>query len=159
VHQADSSRLPYQVQSCSNSAKAFFGRIGAIDEVKWEDNETTFEELQDRITRTIELLRTVKEESMVSAAHHSLRANTVWCAVEITADVRTSLLQEGKENEQVIMRTGMGDFKFDTAQSYWSDYCLPNVHFHLCTAYCILRHLSVPIGAFDYLGKDTFVKV
>ncbi|KAK5166982.1 uncharacterized protein LTR77_007711 [Saxophila tyrrhenica] len=126
----DMRGLPYQVQSCSNTAKFFFTRIGAIDNVVFEDNETTFEQLQERITKTIELIRTVPEEAMA-----------------------------GKETEPVLMETGMGTFRFESAQSYWSDFALPNVHFHMSSAYCILRHLGAPIRAFDYIGKDVFVKV
>lgn len=101
-----------------------------MDDVTLEDNETTFTELQDRITRTIDILRNVDEKAM-----------------------------DSKVNEPVIMKTKMGDFKFESGQQYFSDYTLPNFHFHLCSAYCILRHLGVPIGAFDYLGGDTFQKV
>lgn len=36
---------------------------------------------------------------------------------------------------------------------------IPNFHFHLTSAYCILRHIGVDVGAFDYLGRDTFVKL
>jgi uncharacterized protein len=53
----------------------------------------------------------------------------------------------------VLMKTGkQGDFKFESGQVYLSEYAIPNFHFHLTTAYCILRHLGVPLGAFDYLG-------
>ena len=66
---------------------------------------------------------------------------------------------DGKEKNPLIMKTRMGEFKFETGQQYVSDYALPNFHFHLGTAYCILRHLSVPIGVLHYLVKSTFVKV
>jgi len=93
-----------------------------------EDNETTFDQLQARITRTIEILQSVDPSSL-----------------------------DGKEDEEVIMETGMGNFRF-TGQSYVSEFAIPNFHFHLSTAYCILRHLGVDIGAFDYM-KDIFHKV
>lgn len=94
---------------------------------KVEDNETTFDELQERISQTIKIL----EE----------------------ADPKTF---EGKENQELIMESKMGNFRF-TGQRYVSEYAIPNFHFHLTTAYCILRHLGVPIGALDYL-KDVFEK-
>ncbi len=78
-----------------------------IEEVKLEDDETTFEQLQDRINKTIELLRTVKEESM-----------------------------EGKEQEPILMKTGMGNFKFESGQRYWSEYALPNVSMRMSTKSC-----------------------
>lgn len=46
----------------------------------------------------------------------------------------------------------VGNFRFESGQTYLSEYAIPNFHFHLTTAYCILRHLGVPLGAFDYLG-------
>lgn len=65
----------------------------------------------------------------------------------------------GKETEPVIMETKMGNFRFESGQEYWSLYVMPNFHFHLTTAYCLLRQQGVPIGAFDYLGREIFVKV
>jgi uncharacterized protein len=102
--------------------------VGGIQDIYLEDNEETFEQLQARIARTIDILKTVDETGM-----------------------------NGKEEKEVMMETKMGNFKF-TGQSYVSEYAIPNFHFHLTTAYCILRHLGVPIGAFDYL-KGVFHKV
>jgi len=120
--------LPYQVQSCCNTAKFLVERVGGVPQPKVEDDETTFDELQGRIDQTIKIL----EE----------------------ADPRGF---EGKEGAEVIMETKMGNFRF-TGQRYVSEFAIPNFHFHLTSAYCILRHLGVPIGAFDYL-KDVFEKV
>ncbi len=50
------------------------------------------------------------------------------------------------------METKLGNFRFESGWIYLSEYAIPNFHFHLTSAYCILRHLGVPIGAFDYLG-------
>lgn len=96
----------------------------------FEDDKTTIAELQTRITTTSELLQSIDEHSM-----------------------------DGLENKPVIMKTTrMGTFRLESGQSYVADYAIPNFYFHLSSAYCILRHLGVPINAMDYLGKDTFVK-
>ncbi|KAK0717417.1 hypothetical protein B0T26DRAFT_709867 [Lasiosphaeria miniovina] len=124
----DMRGIPFQVQSCSNTAKFAAVRVGGLADVTLEDNETTFAELQARIARTIEILE--------SADPHSM---------------------DGMEDKEVIMETKMGNFRF-TGQRYVSEYAIPNFHFHLTSAYCILRHLGVPVGAFDYL-KDVFEKV
>jgi uncharacterized protein len=121
--------LPYQIQSCSNTVKATIQRIGNHEVPTLEDNETTFEELQARIERTIQILETAKPEAMDAMA-----------------------------DKEVIMETKMGNFRFATGQEYVSNYAIPNFHFHLTSAYCIMRHLGVPLGAFDYL-KDVFHKV
>lgn len=61
----------------------------------------------------------------------------------------------GKENAPVLMETrSMGTFKFETGHEYMTKYALPYFCFHLSSGYCILRHLGVPIGVFDYVGKD-----
>lgn len=93
-----------------------------------EDNETTFEELQARIERTIEILEAAKPDAIDAAG-----------------------------DKEVIMETKMGNFHFATGQEYVSNYAIPNFHFHLTSAYCIMRHLGVPLGAMDYL-KDVFHK-
>ncbi|KAG5757078.1 hypothetical protein H9Q70_000352 [Fusarium xylarioides] len=121
-------RLPYQVQSCSNTAKFLASRLGAQNIPTFEDDEQTFEQLQARITRTIEVLDGVDPEVI-----------------------------NGKENEEIIMESKMGNFHF-TGQRYVSEYVIPNFHFHLTSAYCIMRTQGVPLGAFDYL-KDVFEKV
>jgi hypothetical protein len=43
--------------------------------------------------------------------------------------------------------------KIMTADSYITTIALPNFFFHYTTAYDILRHLGVPVGKSDYLGK------
>lgn len=115
------------MQSCSNTSKFAIGRLG-VDVPIFEDNEKTFDELQDRIQRTLTLLDGVKPEDI-----------------------------NGKENEEITMETRMGNFRF-TGQRYVSEYIIPNFHFHLTSAYCILRTQGVPVGALDYL-KDVFEKV
>lgn len=64
----------------------------------------------------------------------------------------------GLESKEVLMETkSMGNFKFKSGQDYASNYALANFHFHLTSAYCILRHKGVPVGALDYMN-DVFVK-
>lgn len=103
-------------------------RVGGIENIVEADEESTFVQLHSRITRTVKLLQGLDPKCM-----------------------------DGMEEKEVLMETKMGNFGF-TGQSYVSEYAIPNFHFHLCSAYCILRHLGVPLGAFDYL-KDVFHKV
>jgi len=37
--------------------------------------------------------------------------------------------------------------------TYLTTFALPNFHFHVTTAYDILRHNGVEIGKLDFLGK------
>lgn len=87
------------------------------------DDETTFEQLQARIQKTIDFLKTVPEHSM-----------------------------DGKEDEEIVLKLKTMELKF-TAKSYLLDFVLPNFYFHLTTAYNILRHNGVPVGKADFIGS------
>lgn len=104
----DMAALPFQIQRCSDTCKGAAVRIAGIENVAMTDNETTFEELQARIHRTIELLKSVNPASM-----------------------------DGKEESPVILKLGSGEIKF-TAKTYLLDYALPNFFFHVSMAYGIL---------------------
>ncbi|KAK7953690.1 hypothetical protein PG996_014582 [Apiospora saccharicola] len=51
-------------------------------------------------------------------------------------------------NEPITM---LDRFYFVSAQTYLSEFAIPNFHFHLSTGYCILRTQGVPLDAMDYL--------
>jgi len=40
-----------------------------------------------------------------------------------------------------------------TGENYLKQYALPNLFFHLTTAYALLRHAGVELGKSDYLGR------
>ena len=127
----DMRPLSYQIQTMCNTAKFLVHRVGGVEDTYFPDDETTFEELKGRIAKTIDLLKAVDAKSI-----------------------------DGKEDQEIIMATkNMGTYKF-TGTDYVTKYAIPNFHFHFGTAYAILRHLGVPIGAFDYLDtqRDLFVK-
>jgi hypothetical protein len=42
-------------------------------------------------------------------------------------------------------------------EDYLLQMMIPNVYFHITTAYCILRHNGVDIGKMDFLGPINFV--
>ncbi|KAH9894671.1 hypothetical protein F4778DRAFT_784099 [Xylariomycetidae sp. FL2044] len=120
----DQRGLPYQVQSCCNTAVWFADRVGKFEHVEVADDETTFEQLQTRLTKTIDYLKSVD-------------------AGAIDAGV----------GQPVIMTTKVaGDFIFESPHQYLLEFAMPNFHFHLSTAYCILRTLGTPLGAMDYLA-------
>ncbi|KAK7967064.1 uncharacterized protein PG986_001341 [Apiospora aurea] len=49
--------------------------------------------------------------------------------------------------------TMLDRFHFASAQTYLSEFSIPNFHFHLSTAYCILRTQGAPLDAMDYLAN------
>jgi hypothetical protein len=116
--------LPFtrQVQIASDNAKAPAARLAGVEVPKMEDTEKTFAELQARLDKTIAFLDTLKPEQF-----------------------------EGADERDIVlpMRTRTLEFKGAT---YLTTFALPNFHFHVTTAYAILRHNGVEIGKTDFLG-------
>lgn len=54
-----------QVQIVSDNAKSTAGKISGAEIPKFEDTETTVEELKARIDKTVAFLKTIKEEDVV----------------------------------------------------------------------------------------------
>lgn len=53
-----------------------------------------------------------------------------------------------------IKRIGLGPGRYCElpARQYVGDYLLPNLYFHITTAYAILRRLDVPLGKADFMS-------
>lgn len=114
--------LVKQVQIATDMAKGCAARLAGVDIPKYEDNETSFEDLQARIARTIDFLDSFKASQIDGSEGR-----------DIEVQVRDRKLEfKGK------------DFLFNWVQ--------PNFYFHVTTAYNILRHNGVDIGKKDFLG-------
>jgi uncharacterized protein len=111
----DMAALPSQIQRVSDTAKGAAVRVAGIENVVMADDETTFEQLQARIQKTIDLLQTVEPTSM-----------------------------DGKEEAAIVLRTGAGELTF-TAKNYLLNFALPNFYFHFTTAYGILVRKNHPL--------------
>ena len=118
----DMQGLAYQIQRVSDSSKGTIARVSGLAAPSFADNETTYAELQARIQKTIDFLKTVKPSDL-----------------------------DGKEKNDVLVKLPSGEFTQD-AQSHILLFGIPNFFFHVTTAYGLLRHLGVPIGKADYLG-------
>jgi Domain of unknown function (DUF1993) len=57
---ADMQTLAFQVQRVSDNAKNFAVLVAKLENVVWENNEKTFEELQERIVKTVKFLEAIK---------------------------------------------------------------------------------------------------
>ena len=112
-----------QVQIATDIAKGAGARLAGVEPMKLEDNETTFEELQARITRVIDLLHSFTPEQI-----------------------------DGSEGRAIVLKTRTGETHLN-GQDYLLAFVLPNVFFHCTTAYAILRGVGVVLGKSDYLGK------
>lgn len=116
--------LPFtaQVQIATDNVKGAAGRLSGAEIPKFEDNETTFPELQARIDKTVAFLDTLTEAGFQGAAER-----------DIVLQLRDRKLQ----------------FK---GADYLTQWAIPNVYFHITTAYALLRHGGVEIGKRDYLS-------
>ncbi|KAK5441942.1 hypothetical protein LTS15_011208 [Exophiala xenobiotica] len=59
----DMHALPFQVQTASNAAKFIAIRVAGVANQPWEDNETTFDELQARLAKTVTFLEAIDRSS------------------------------------------------------------------------------------------------
>jgi uncharacterized protein len=119
---ADMYPLTKQIQIATDMSKGAGARLSGLDIPKYEDNETTFDELQTRISKTISFLEIIEPA-----------------------------LLEGSESRQVTITIRNIDLEF-TGQDYLLKWAMPNVYFHITTSYNILRHNGVELGKSDYLG-------
>ena len=119
----DMLNLTRQVQISSDFAKGVTARLAGIELPMYEDNETSFAELQARITKTLHFISSVEPIKV-----------------------------DGSEDREVITREGTPKEKRFTGQSYLLEYGIPQFLFHVTTAYAILRNQGVPIGKRDYMG-------
>jgi len=114
--------LTRQVQIATDMSKGAGARLAAVEVPKYEDNETSFAELQARIAKTIAFLDAITPQQL-----------------------------EGAETREITLTIRKADIKF-TGQDYLLKWVLPNVYFHVTTAYNILRHNGVELGKQDFLG-------
>jgi hypothetical protein len=114
--------LARQVQLVSDTAKSGAGRLAGVEFPAYEDKEATFQELLQRIRNTVTYLQTLRPEQI-----------------------------DGSEDRTVSWQT-RSSTKSMQGLPYLMNHLLPNVHFHVATAYAILRHNGVEIGKKDFLG-------
>ncbi len=114
--------LTRQVQIATDAAKGAAARLANVPIPKFEDTETTLPELIARVDKTIAFVETIKPEQMI-----------------------------GSEDRVVEIKTPRVSHTF-TGLVYLRHWAIPNVFFHVTTAYNLLRHNGVEVGKDDYLG-------
>jgi uncharacterized protein len=115
--------LTMQVRIACDFAKGATARLAGEEPPKWEDNETTIAELQDRIARTIAFIEGFEPARF-----------------------------DGAESRKVTL-TIRGEPVEYVGLPYLAHVVLPNFFFHAATAYDILRHAGVELGKRDFIGK------
>ncbi|MGD1907994.1 MAG: DUF1993 family protein [Leptolyngbyaceae cyanobacterium] len=116
--------LVRQVQIASDISRRGVARLAGVEAPKVEDTETTFAELSDLLQQAIAYLDTFSPEQL-----------------------------EGSEDKEVELPVGRGESITMKGWPFLAFFVLPNVYFHVTTAYDILRHNGVEVGKRDFLGE------
>ncbi|MEX1827881.1 DUF1993 family protein [Luteibacter sp. CQ10] len=119
---ADMFPLARQVQIATDMAKGAAYRLAGQDVPSMADDETTFEQLQERIAKVIGMIEGIEPGRI-----------------------------DGSEAREIVLKMRSGERRF-AGQEYLFGYVLPNVYFHATTAYAILRGEGVPLGKADFIG-------
>lgn len=114
--------LTKQVQIACDQVKNGMARIAGVEPPKFEDDETSFADLQERIAKTIAFANSLKPAQI-----------------------------DGTEAKEIKFSIKEWNFEF-VGEQYLLTWIIPNFYFHVTTAYDILRHKGVEIGKSDYLG-------
>ena len=57
----------------------------------------------------------------------------------------------GSETREIVLKFPSRTIEF-TGLNYLTGFAIPNLFFHVTTAYAILRHSGAPLGKTDFLG-------
>jgi hypothetical protein len=117
--------LPFsrQIQLASDFAKNSMARLAAVDPPKFEDTETTMDELVARVKKTLAYIDTVPAAAL-----------------------------EGSETREIVIKLRDRTVQFPGLE-FLQVWALPNFFFHHVTAYNLLRHNGVDVGKKDFTGR------
>ena len=111
-----------QVRIATDHARQGAARLAGMEAPAFENTETTFPELIERVRKAIAYLET-------------------FTAAQI----------DGSEDRTVTVKRGETSSTYQ-GLDYLLNRALPNMYFHISMAYAILRHNGVELGKKDYLG-------
>jgi hypothetical protein len=117
--------LPFsrQIQLTSDFAKNSMARLAGVDPPKFDDVETTMDELVVRVKKTLDYIDSVPAAAL-----------------------------EGSETREVTIKLRDRTLQFPGLE-FLQVWALPNFFFHYVTAYDLLRHNGVDVGKRDFLGR------
>ena len=115
--------LSKQIQLATDFAAKGSARLAHVEVPSTPDTETTFDELQQRVAKTIDYLKSFKPAQL-----------------------------DGGDARDVTFPAGPNTSLTLTGQQFLNRFSFPNFYFHAATAHGILRHNGVEIGKRDFLG-------
>ena len=114
--------LTRQIQIAGDIAKNSLARLAGQEQPRFEVNETTIEQLRARLARTIDYIKSIPASAF-----------------------------EGSETRDIKVPAGERTLEFK-GLDFLQTWVIPNVFFHVTTAYNILRHNGVDLGKADFIG-------
>jgi hypothetical protein len=120
----DMFALARQVQAAADQAKTGASRLAGVEPPRYEDNETTIDQLKARLAKTIAYLKTLDPKRIDASA-----------------------------DREIVFPLGPTNRGHMTGPDYLNHFVLPNFYFHLTAAYAILRRCGVDIGKRDFMGE------
>jgi hypothetical protein len=117
--------LPFsrQIQLACDFAAKSAARLAQVEVPTTPDAEKSFDELRQRLAKTIDYLKTFEPAQF-----------------------------EGADEKDVTFPTGPNSHMTLNGQQFVNRYAFPNFFFHAAIAHGILRHNGVDIGKRDFLG-------
>jgi hypothetical protein len=119
----DMFSLTRQVQVACDQAKNGGARLAGAEPPKFEDNETSIDQLKERLAKTVAYIKTLDTKAIDASADR-----------EITFPLGPTVKGQMKGGD------------------YLNHFVLPNFYFHLTAAYACARACGVDIGKRDFLG-------
>jgi hypothetical protein len=117
--------LAKQIQLASDFAAKGCARLTHSEVPSTPDTEKTFEELKQRLAKTIDYVKAFKPAQF-----------------------------DGADSREVTFPVGPTNTMTLKGQQFLNNFAFPNFYFHAATAHGILRHNGVEIGKRDFLGVN-----
>jgi hypothetical protein len=117
--------LTRQIQTVCDFAAKSCARLTQSEVPTTSDTEKTFDELKQRLAKTIDYVKTFEPAQF-----------------------------EGADSRDVSFPVGPSKTMTLKGQQYLNNFAFPNFYFHAAIAHGILRHNGVEIGKRDFLGVN-----
>lgn len=119
----DMFALTRQVLIACDQAKNGMARLAGVEPPKFDDTETTLDEVKARIAKTIAFIKTLDRAAI-----------------------------DGASERDIVFPLGGTNKGQMKGADYLSHWLLPNFYFHLTAAYAIVRACGADVGKRDFLG-------
>lgn len=121
--------LARQIQIASDHARNGFARLAGVEPLALPDTESSFAELRERLQKSIAFVQSIDPAKAEASYGRKL---------------------------QFAMGPAKGEME---ACDHLATYLIPNIYFHLTSAYAILRKAGVAIGKRDFLGNVALTRL